>query len=206
VARDVSNVPRRLPTGSSTIGPFFPAALATGTNDLTRRRPDAPAAEGQLVLLSGRVLQEGGRPAVNFLVEIWQADAKGRFDHPADRRNEVADPNFAFWGRALTDAEGRYGFRTIKPGPVPGADGGTGAPYIAVTLLGSGLMRRLVTRIYFPDDPRNATDPLLRQIDPAARGRLVARPDARADVPEGALLLIFDVVLRGEGETPFLKD
>jgi protocatechuate 3,4-dioxygenase alpha subunit len=202
----MSEAPRRLPTGSSTIGPFFPAELADGMNDLTRRRPDAPAAEGQLVLLSGRVLQEGSRPAVNFVVEIWQADAKGRFDHPADRRNEAADPNFAFWGRALTDAEGRYGFRTIKPGPVPAADGEASAPYIAVTLLGSGLMRRLVTRVYFPDDPRNVADPLLRRIDPAMRNRLVARPDARSGVPKDALPLIFDVALRGEGETPFLKD
>jgi len=158
------------------------------------------------VLLSGRVLQEGGRPAVNFLVEIWQADAKGRFDHPADRRNEAADPNFAFWGRALTDGEGRYGFRTIKPGLVPAATGEASAPYIAVTLLGSGLMRRLVTRVYFPDDPHNVTDPLLRRIDPAVRNRLVARPDTRSDMPKDALALIFDIVLRGEGETPFLTD
>jgi protocatechuate 3,4-dioxygenase alpha subunit len=206
VDRVVSDQPRLLPTGSSTIGPFFPAELAGEMNDLSRRRPDAPTAEGQLVLLSGRVLQEGLRPVVNFLVEIWQADAKGRFDHPADRRNEAADPNFAFWGRALTDAEGRYSFRTIKPGPVPAADGGTSAPYIAVTLLGSGLMRRLVTRVYFPDDARNAADPLLQRIDPVARDRLVARPDTRPDGPKDALALVFDIVLRGEGETPFLTD
>jgi protocatechuate 3,4-dioxygenase alpha subunit len=199
----MSGAPRLLPTGSSTIGPFFPAELANGTNDLTRRKPDGPAAEGQLVLLTGRVLQEGGRPVVNFLVEIWQADAKGRFDHAADRRNEAADPNFAFWGRALTDAEGRYSFRTIKPGPVPASGGVAGAPYIAVTLLGSGLMRRLVTRMYFPDEPANAADPLLQGIGDAARDRLVAR---RADVAGSALALVFDVVLRGEGETPFLAD
>ncbi len=205
--RGVSDVSRSLPTGSSTIGPFFPAELASGMNDLTRRKPGGPAAQGQPVLLRGRVLQEGGRPVVNFLVEIWQADANGRFDHPADRRNGEVDPHFAFWGRALTDAEGRYSFRTIKPGPVPAPDGAVSAPHIAVTLLGSGLMRRLVTRVYFPDDPLNAADPLLRRIgDPAVRGRLLARCDMRADAPQDGLALIFDLVLRGEGETPFLAD
>jgi protocatechuate 3,4-dioxygenase beta subunit len=207
VDRGLSDAPRLFPTGSSTIGPFFPAELAIGMNDLTRRKPEGPVAQGQLVLLSGRVLQEGGRPVVNFLVEIWQADAKGRFDHPADRRNEEVDVNFAFWGRALTDAEGRYSFRTIKPGPVPAADGAASAPHIAVTLLGSGLMRRLVTRMYFPDDPRNAADPLLRRIgDPAVASRLLARPHPQSDTARDALALIFDVVLRGEGETPFLAD
>src|SRR5207302_272972 len=97
---------------------------------------------------------------------------------PADRRNTALDRDFAFWGRAVTDREGRYDFRTIKPGPVPaGRGGGVSAPHIAVTILGSGLMRRLVTRMYFPGDPRNATDPLLRQIaDDAVRRRLLARP------------------------------
>jgi protocatechuate 3,4-dioxygenase beta subunit len=207
VDRGVSDAPRLLPTGSATIGPFFPADLATGLNDLTRRKPGGPAAQGQLVTLSGRVLQEGLRPIVNFLVEIWQADANGRFDHPADRRNADIDINFAFWGRVLTDADGRYNFRTIKPGPVLGPDGIESAPHIAVTLLGSGLMRRLVTRMYFPEDPRNAADPVLRKIgDAAVRDRLLARRERQSEGPDDALALMFDIVLRGDGETPFFAD
>lgn len=180
-----------------------PAALS----DLTRRRPDAPPARGEPVRLTGRVLQEGGGPVANFVVEIWQADCDGRFDHPADRGNAPADRNFAFWGRAATDGDGRYAFRTIKPGPVAAAEGGFAAPHIAVTLLGSGLMRRLVTRVYFPDEPRNEADPLLRSIaDASLRQRLIARRVADPEAPPGTLSLAFDIVLRGEAETPFLAD
>jgi protocatechuate 3,4-dioxygenase beta subunit len=209
VARRVQRAPPLVPTASATLGPFYPSQLTLpGMNDLTRRRPGAPAAQGQLTLLSGRVLQEDRRGVPNLLVEIWQADRNGRFAHPGDRRNTPVDRNFAFWGRAVTDAEGRYAFRTIKPGPVPlPPKGGLGAPYIAVTLLGSGLMRRLVTRIYFPEEPRNAEDPLLcRIVDPAIRARLVARRDPGAEAPQEALGLAFDIVLRGADETPFLAD
>ena len=209
MARRVKRAAGMPPTASATLGPFYPAQLTVpGMNDLTRRRPDAPAAHGQLTLLGGRVLQEDRRGVPNLLVEIWQADANGRFDHPADRRNTPVDCNFAFWGRAVTDAAGRYAFRTVKPGPVPvGSNGALGAPYIAITLLGSGLMRRLVTRLYFPDEARNLEDPLLRQIaDPAARARLIARRDPEAGAPPEALNLIFDIVLRGADETPFLAD
>jgi protocatechuate 3,4-dioxygenase alpha subunit len=199
---------RQLPTASATVGPFFPPHLAPNSmSDLTQRAPDAPAARGQLVLLGGRVVQEDRRPVGNVVVEIWQADADGRFDHPADRRNTPVDRNFAFWGRSITDADGCYAFRTIKPGAVPAAADGPSAPHIAMTLLGSGLMRRLVTRVYFPDDPRNADDLLLRRIaDDGVRSRLVARRAERSDIPDGALALMFDIVLRGSDETPFLAD
>ena len=189
------------PTPSQTIGPFFPPHLIPpGANDLTSRAPGAPPAAGEVVLLSGRIIGEGGKPAVNALIEIWQADAGGRFNHPADRRNTPIDRNFAFWGRARTDGEGGYRFRTIKPGSVDGVS----APHISVTILGSGLMRRLVTRMYFPDAALNETDPLLRSLDEARRHRLVAR-HAAAKATDG-LALVFDIVLRGEGETPFLDD
>src|ERR1051325_3585767 len=98
-----------VPTGSATVGPFFPSRLVpAGLCDLTRCREDALPAPGQLVVLTGRGTQAERRPVGNFLVEIWQADANGRFDHPADRRNSPVDRNFAFWGRAVTDGEGRY--------------------------------------------------------------------------------------------------
>jgi protocatechuate 3,4-dioxygenase alpha subunit len=191
------------PTPSQTIGPFFPPHLIPpGANDLTSRAPGAPSAAGEIVLLSGRIIGEGGKPAVNALIEIWQADAAGRFDHPADRRNTPVDRNFAFWGRARTDGEGGYRFRTIKPGSVDGAS----APHISVTILGSGLMRRLVTRMYFPDAALNESDPLLRSLDEARRRRLIARRKSPRGGEGEELALVFDIVLRGEGETPFLDD
>jgi protocatechuate 3,4-dioxygenase beta subunit len=196
------------PTASQTVGPFFPPHLIRpGANDLTRRRPGAPTAEGEPIHLSGRITQEGGRPIGNLIVEIWQADHYGRFLHPADRRNTPVDRNFAFWGRAATDAEGRYAFRTITPGAGPASpEDGVDAPHIAFTLLGSGLMRRLVTRMYFPDEPRNTHDPLLRSLaDDTLRQRLCARLLDRPDA-SGAQSLVFDIVLRGPGETPFLAD
>jgi protocatechuate 3,4-dioxygenase alpha subunit len=193
------------PTPSQTIGPFFPPHLIPpGANDLTSRAPGAPPAAGEVVLLSGRIIGEGGKPAVNALIEIWQADAGGRFNHPADRRNTPIDRDFAFWGRARTDGEGGYRFRTIKPGSVDGVS----APHISVTILGSGLMRRLVTRMYFPAEALNESDLLLCSLDEARRYRLIAR--RKSPLPRGGereeLALIFDIVLRGEGETPFLDD
>ena len=164
---------RLVPTAEMTLGPFFPREFAAGANDL------AGSARGELIEITGRVVQADGRPLEHLLVEIWQADAQGRFDNPA----------FSGWGRAATDADGVYSFRTIKPGACEGR-----APHINVLLLYSGLMRQLQTVLYFDD----AADPVLDALK-AGRERLVA---AR----EGERRYRFDIRLRGEGETPFFDD
>ena len=164
---------RHIPTAEMTLGPFFPREFAAGANDL------AAGAHGEPIEITGRVVQADGRPLDNVLIEIWQADAEGRFD----------DPGFSGWGRAATDANGVYLFKTIKPGAIEGR-----APHINFLLLYSGLMRQLQTVMYFD----NLGDPVLDAVE-RGRERLVARKD-------GARRYRFDIRLRGEGETPFFDD
>jgi protocatechuate 3,4-dioxygenase alpha subunit len=183
-----------VPTAFHTVGPFFPPSFFhEGDNDLTLSRPGAPLAEGERIAIAGRVVEEGGGPAVNAILELWQADARGRFNHPCDPNAAEADPNFPGWGRAFTDAEGRYRFATVRPGAY-----GPRAPHVNIAIVASGIMRRLVTTLFFPDETANATDPVLAAVPPARRDLLVARRD------EGGFR--FDIVLRGPGETPFFRD
>ena len=185
------------PTPSQTIGPFFHDAL------LDRDRselvpPDRPAA----VRIVGAVYDGAGDPVPDAMVEIWQANVAGRYHHPADDREHLPlDAAFHGFGRAGTDPEGRFSFVTVKPGPLPGPDGGgpLQAPHLMVSVFARGLLKRLVTRIYFPDEEAaNADDPVLRSIqDAALRETLVARD-------EGGVLR-FDVRLQGEGQTAFFE-
>ena len=164
---------RLVPTAEMTLGPFFPREFAAGANDL------AQGAQGEAIEITGRVVQADGRALDNLVLEIWQADAEGRFDNPA----------FLGWGRAATDAEGIYRFRTIKPGAPKGR-----APHINFLLLYSGLMRQLQTVMFFEE----ARDPVLDAVK-AGRERLVAKK-------EGEKRYRFDIRLRGEDETPFFDD
>jgi protocatechuate 3,4-dioxygenase beta subunit len=164
---------RLVPTAEMTLGPFFPREFAAGANDLTAN------AQGQVIEITGRVVQADGRPLDNLVLEIWQADAEGRYHNP----------EFLGWGRAATDASGMYLFRTIRPGASEGR-----APHINFLLLYSGLMRQLQTVMFF-DDTR---DPVLDAVK-SGRERLIAKN-------EGANRYRFDVRLRGEGETPFFDD
>ena len=168
---------RLVPTGEMTLGPFFPREFAQGANNLTRL--DGRQAKGEVIEITGQVVQLDGRPLDNVIVEIWQADAEGRYD----------DPDFFGWGRAATDQNGIYSFRTIRPGAPRGR-----APHINVLILYSGLMRQLHTVLFFDD----ADDPVLRSVPASRRSLLVAR---RAK--DGYR---FDIRLRGEGETPFFDD
>jgi protocatechuate 3,4-dioxygenase alpha subunit len=180
------------PTPSQTIGPFFAVVLPW---------PDGPEVvpDGtpEAVLLGGRVLDGAGDPVPDALVETWQADPRGRFAHPDDPRG-TSGSGFRGFGRCPTDAEGRWAVRTVKPGPLPAPGGGVEAPHLDVSVFARGLLNRLVTRVYFPDEAEaNAADPLLASIpDPAARARLVAAPDGDR--------LRFDIHLQGDQETPFL--
>ncbi len=187
-----------------TLGPFFDRGLVRAGNDLTRLGPDAPEALGQVIEIAGQLRQEAAVPVPGSLLELWQANAAGRYAHPADRSDDrPLDPNFFGFGRALTDPDGRYRFRTIKPGPVPHRGNRWQAPHLLFSVFAAGLLRRLVTRLYFPDEPANETDPILATIaDPKARATLIARKDEGAPSPR----YVFDIVLRGEGETAFFTD
>ena len=179
-------------TPSQTIGPFFAVALCW---------PDGPdvVPEGTpgAVWLGGRVTDGAGEPVPDALVETWQADGAGRFAHPDDPRGPATSA-FRGFGRCPTDADGRWAVRTVKPGPLPTAEGGLEAPHVNVSVFARGLLNRVVTRIYFPDEAEaNAADPVLASIpDPQVRARLVAVADGDR--------LRFDIRLQGEQETPFL--
>lgn len=195
------------PTSQHTIGPFFPRTFfQDGDNDLTRVSHDAqPTQRGEVILLRGRVLRAEAMPCLNQILEAWQADAAGRFAHPLDPERHLADPDFLGWGRAWTDAEGNYEFRTILPGGYDEA-GGRRAPHVNLSVMGAGLMRRAQTIVFFADFPaENAADPLLALVPEARRGKLVAAQEGTAD---GVRVFRFDIRLQGhaEEETPFFED
>lgn len=161
---------------------------------------------GERIIVSGRVLDENGRAVPHTLVEIWQANAAGRYLHARDHHDAPLDPNFTGAGRALTDADGRYRFVTIKPGSYPwrNHENAWRPAHIHFSLFGPALVTRLVTQMYFPGDPLCEYDPIFQSIpDVKARQRLVSRFDLEATQPEWALGYSFDIVLRGPEETIF---
>jgi protocatechuate 3,4-dioxygenase alpha subunit len=195
-----------LPTSPyGTIGPFFPGEFADGCGDLTNFA--GKAARGQHILLCGTVVEEGNRPIRNAIVEIWQPDSNGIFRHPLDARSEDADPGFFGWGRARTDAEGKFAFRTVMPGAYATEDGATRCPHVNLMLLAIGLTRRLVTTLFFSEDSQSVSDPVLDCVaDPARRARMFAIRDKISNGADALPLYRFDIVTRGEGETPFFVD
>jgi protocatechuate 3,4-dioxygenase, beta subunit len=177
--------------------------VAPDDHDLTRGRDGE--AQGQRIIVHGRVLDGDGRAIPHTLVEIWQANAAGRYIHEVDQHPAPLDPNFTGFGRCLTDAEGRYRFVTIEPGAYPwGNHHNAWRPaHIHFSLLGRAFAQRLVSQMYFPGDPLFPYDPIFNSVrDPAARERLVCRFDLDTTVPEWALAYEWDIVLRGRAETP----
>src|SRR3954449_244198 len=171
------------------------------SNDLTA---DGPV--GERITVTGRLLDSDGRPIRDSLVEVWQANAAGRYRHRWDTWPAPIDPNFTGAGRCVTDAEGRYSFVTIKPGPYPwGNHVNAWRPaHIHFSLLGRAFAQRLVTPMYFPGDPLFPHDPIFNSVrDPSARERLVARFSMDESQDNWALAYEWDVVLRGPAETPF---
>src|SRR5262249_37999362 len=144
--------------------------------------------------ITGRLLDGAGEPVPDGMIETWQADPDGGFGHPDDPRGATAN-GFRGFGRSLTDSDGRFAIPTVKPGPLPAQDGGPEAPHLDVSVFARGLLDRLVTRIYFPGDPANDTDPVLSTVDPARRATLVAESTV-----EGYR---FDIRLQGPDETVF---
>jgi protocatechuate 3,4-dioxygenase beta subunit len=208
VRRNPSRPPFRRPlTRSELTGPADLAPrLMPGDNDLARLAPGRIAL-GQLIQVSGRVTDEEGRPVRGAVVELWQANAAGRYFNPLDTRDAPLDPDFVGNGRTRTDEEGRYAFFTIKPGAYPVPDSGCWwrPPHIHMSLLGPACLSRLVTQMYFPGDPLNAHDRLLNAVpDAAARAALVSRQVPPAEVPGEWLAFTHDLVLRGRRATPEL--
>ena len=186
-------------------GPVFGHGLIrTGDNDLTAQHLGDPV--GERIYVHGQVLDEDGRPLRGALVEVWQANASGRYLHKVDSHDAPLDPNFSGAGRTLTDENGYYSFKTIKPGPYPwGNHYNAWRPaHIHFSLFGAGILSRLVTQMYFPGDPLQPLDPIFNSIpNEAARMRLVSRLDMERAEPDYALAYMFDIVLRGHTETPF---
>jgi protocatechuate 3,4-dioxygenase alpha subunit len=192
------------PAPYGTIGPFFPGVFTEGCSDLTQVA--GKTARGQHILLEGTVVEEGSVPVRNAVVEIWQPDANGVFRHPLDPRYAEADPGFFGWGRYRTDAQGHYRFRTVLPGRASDGNGSLRCPHINLMVLAIGLTRRLVTTAFFSEMVEQADDPVLSCVrDSAQRRRLFAIRDSALDAG-GTPAYRFDLILRGQDETPFFLD
>lgn len=174
-----------------------------GDADLTRNADGEPI--GQRIVVAGQVRDSDGRPVPHTLVEIWQANAAGRYAHVRDTWPAPLDPHFTGVGRAMTGVDGRYRFTTIRPGAYPwGNHHNAWRPaHIHFSLFGRAFTQRLVTQMYFPDDPLVAYDPIALAVPSSSRGRLVSRFSLDATQPEWALAYEWDIVLRGTGATPF---
>jgi protocatechuate 3,4-dioxygenase beta subunit len=176
--------------------------ITPADHDLTAQHAGAPL--GQRIIVSGRVLDEDDRPVPNTLIEIWQANAAGRYAHKIDRWDAPLDANFTGAGRTITDADGRYRFVTIRPGAYPWRNHHNAwrPAHIHFSLFGHAFAARLVTQMYFPGDPLLALDPIFNAVPEAARDRLVSAFDLGGTTPEWALGYRFDLVLRGAAATP----
>lgn len=196
------DLPQRL---TEITGPLFGTGrVGDLDHDLTRQHDEEP--QGQRIIVHGRVLDADSRPVPDALLEIWQTNAAGRYLHAEDRWPAPLDPNFTGLGRTATNADGEYRFVTIKPGAYPwGNHENAWRPaHIHFSLFGRAFTQRLVTQMYFPDDPLLADDPVANAIrDPRARQRMVSAFDLANTEPSWALAFRFDIVLRGTGATPF---
>jgi protocatechuate 3,4-dioxygenase beta subunit len=194
-------------TLSEVTGPVFGQNAVRATDrDLTGQHPAAPL--GERIVVTGRVLDEGGRPVRGALLEVWQANAAGRYRHKNDQHDAPLDPNFTGCGRALTDGEGQYKFLSIKPGAYPWKNHHNAwrPAHIHFSIFGDGLLSRLVTQMYFPGDPLLPFDPIYNCIpDEQAKQRLISEFDWEHTSPEFALGFRFDIVLRGRNATPMEK-
>ena len=179
-------------TPFQTVGPFFAICLSkegcahVATED----------AIGRHITIAGTVRDGAGAVVPDSLVEIWQANAAGRYAHPDDHQSKPLDPNFTGYGRAPTDDEGRFSIATIMPGRVPGPEDQLQAPHLLLSILARGILTRLVTRVYFEDEPSTANDPILALVPASRRDTLIAKH-------EGGERYRFDLVLQGDDETVF---
>jgi len=198
--RPLVPLPHRL---TEVTGPLLGAERVTAADaDLTTQHAGEPL--GERIIVTGRLLDSGGRPVAGTLIEIWQANASGRYAHGVDNHPAPLDPNFSGAGRCMTDSEGRYRFVTIKPGAYPWHNHPNAwrPAHIHFSMLGRAFPQRLVTQMYFPGDPLFSQDPIFNSIpDPKARERLIARFDLGLTHPDWALGFEWDIVLRGPAAT-----
>ena len=181
-------------TTSQTVGPYFQIGLGRlYVDDLA-----GPGVSGQRVEIEGRVIDGDGQNVPDAMIEIWQANAHGKYAHPDDKQEKPAEPGFQGYGRTPTGQDGSFRFKTIKPGRVLGPDDKLQAPHIVVSVFTRGLLRRLVTRIYFPDDEANSEDYALKLVEPSRRHTLIATKSTKRDG-----VLEWNVVLQGSDETVF---
>ena len=191
-------------TLSEITGPVFGHDVAQEDSDLTTQHAGEPL--GERIVVTGRVLDDNGRPVPHTLIEIWQANAAGRYRHDRDNHPAPLDANFSGTGRTMTDDNGSYKFVTIKPGAYPWKNHANAwrPAHIHFSLFGPAFASRLITQMYFPGDPLFAFDPIFQSIpDEQARQRLIASFDLDKTVPERALGYQFNIVLRGREATPF---
>ncbi len=186
-------------TSSQTVGPFFGPALLRESAE----RHVLVQAEtlGERIRIEGRVLDGDGLAVPDAMVEIWQANAHGRYNHPADQGLAALDASFLGAGRSGTDEEGHYWFETIKPGRVPFDRERFQAPHICVTVFSRGLLNHLATRLYFEDEQSNVEDPILQYVPEERRSTIVAKREER----EGKIVYRFDILMQGAGETVFFN-
>lgn len=178
-------------TSSQTIGPY----LHIGMTWLVEENFAPEGVAGERISISGRMIDGDGAPVTDAMLEIWQANAQGKYAHPEDTRELPIDERFTGFGRVYTDENGRFRFNTIRPGRVPAADGGLQAPHLNVTIFMRGMLKQLVTRIYFDGDAANERDPVLATVSKARVETLVAKRNGNA--------FEWNVVLQGPGETVF---
>lgn len=183
-----------IPTASSTVGPYFHIGL-TWLNHTAMATAETA---GRQIVITGRAIDGNGDAIPDAMIELWQANAAGRYDHPEDGSDKPVDASFHGYGRSRTDNDGTFRFVTVKPGPVPGPGNTLQAPHIVVALFMRGLLKHLYTRIYFADEAAaNAADPILGLIDDAGRrNTLLAQPGADGEYR-------WDIVMQGENETVF---
>jgi protocatechuate 3,4-dioxygenase alpha subunit len=179
-------------TGSQTVGPY----LHIGLDWLVTCDIAKPGVAGERVAVQGQLLDGDGKGVSDGLIEIWQANSHGKYAHPEDAQKKPLEPGFRGFGRVPTDAQGAFRFTTVKPGTVPGPGGEEQAPHLVVSVFMRGLLKHLVTRVYFPDEPANERDPILELVPAARRSTLIARAKGRG-------VMEWSVILQGEGETVF---
>jgi protocatechuate 3,4-dioxygenase alpha subunit len=181
-------------TPSQTVGPFF----HIGCNKMMVSNLAGPNVSGTHITIEGLILDGDKNPVPDAMIEIWQANSSSKYPHLEDKQDKLSAPEFRGFGRTATDQNGRFRFTTIKPGPVPGLDGSIQAPHLMISIFMRGLMKRLVSRMYFPGESTNTSDPVLNLVDPIRRETLIAR--AKENSPE---ILHWDVILQGKDETVF---
>ena len=183
-----------LTTASQTVGPY----VAIGFKNFSPGNPASLEVSGARITLCGRVLDGDGKPVSDAVIETWQANSHGRYAHPEDDQNKPLVTGFRGWGRVLPDVNGAYRLATVKPGCVPGPGGSVQAPHLVALVFMRGMLKHLVTRIYFPDEPANTDDPVLKLVAPERRATLIAKHIAAEPG-----VLEWNVILQGRDETVF---